>query len=158
VRIGFKDYREGIGGIVISVSPEGGFYAVRFEPMEGAQFVQLLTFIREREETVFAFNGWPKRGPYNGKQPCIGLFSVIRRELLEQLLQLVYFKAPNGQTRTHFWHSVHLSVSTAGALKPSCISAPTGQALAAGQAWSCGQRALSTMIMLWASFFMRWPF
>jgi len=33
VRIGFKDYREGIGGIVISVSPEGD---VRFEPMGGA--------------------------------------------------------------------------------------------------------------------------
>lgn len=54
VRIGFRDYREGIGGTVISVGSKGGFYAVRFEQMEDAQFVQLLTFIQEREET-YAF-------------------------------------------------------------------------------------------------------
>lgn len=56
--------------------------------------------------------------------------------------------ASMGQNLTHFPHWMHLSISTVGALKPSCDSAPTGQTLIDGQAWFWGHLCLSTNISL----------
>ncbi len=51
--------------------------------------------------------------------------------------QLVFFawNAPIGQYRTQRPQSMHFSVSTVGAEKPFCTSAPVGQTAREGHTW-----------------------
>ena len=55
--------------------------------------------------------------------------------------------ANTAQLLTHLQQHMHFSLSTVGALKPSCEMAPTGQSGNVGHAWFCGHSSLRMTII-----------